>query len=163
MVFNATFNNISAISWQYVLLVEETGVPRENQTCRKQLTNFIPKSCFEYTSQYAGFELTSLMMLGTDWLTNSHIAMKLLSPIFIPCRKPRYNCKLTYRHPPRRQKIKCSIYCWLSLNIMPISYVTRRWFYRRLLFLQVKSWNHSVSFRIYDWTLLIVNKMCLKF
>jgi hypothetical protein len=30
MLFNATFNNISAISWQSVLLVEETGVPREN-------------------------------------------------------------------------------------------------------------------------------------
>ena len=29
MVFNATFNNISAISWQSVLLVEETGVPGE--------------------------------------------------------------------------------------------------------------------------------------
>jgi len=28
MVFNATFNNISAISWQPVLLVQETGVPR---------------------------------------------------------------------------------------------------------------------------------------
>jgi hypothetical protein len=27
MVFNATFNNISAILWQSVLLVEETGVP----------------------------------------------------------------------------------------------------------------------------------------
>jgi hypothetical protein len=27
MVFNATFNNISIISWQSVLLVEETGVP----------------------------------------------------------------------------------------------------------------------------------------
>jgi len=26
MVFNATFNNISVISWQSVLLVEETGV-----------------------------------------------------------------------------------------------------------------------------------------
>jgi hypothetical protein len=26
MVFNATFNNISVISWQLVLLVEETGV-----------------------------------------------------------------------------------------------------------------------------------------
>jgi hypothetical protein len=25
MVFNATFNNISAISWRAVLLVEETG------------------------------------------------------------------------------------------------------------------------------------------
>jgi hypothetical protein len=30
MVFNATFNNMSAISWQSVLLVEETGVPGEN-------------------------------------------------------------------------------------------------------------------------------------
>jgi hypothetical protein len=30
MVFKATFNNISVISWQSVLLVEETGVPGEN-------------------------------------------------------------------------------------------------------------------------------------
>jgi hypothetical protein len=30
MVFNATFNNISAISWWSVLLVEETGVLGEN-------------------------------------------------------------------------------------------------------------------------------------
>jgi len=30
MVFNATFNNMSIILWQSVLLVEETGVPGEN-------------------------------------------------------------------------------------------------------------------------------------
>jgi len=30
MVFNAIFNNISAISLRSVLLVEETGVPGEN-------------------------------------------------------------------------------------------------------------------------------------
>ena len=30
MVFNATFNNISAISWWLVLLVADTGVPGEN-------------------------------------------------------------------------------------------------------------------------------------
>ena len=30
MVFNATFNNIAVIWWRSVLLVEETGVPREN-------------------------------------------------------------------------------------------------------------------------------------
>jgi len=30
MVFNATFKNISAISWRSVVLVEETGVPGEN-------------------------------------------------------------------------------------------------------------------------------------
>ena len=30
MVFNATFNNISVISWLSVLSIEETGVTREN-------------------------------------------------------------------------------------------------------------------------------------
>jgi len=30
VVLNATFNNISVISWRSFLLVEETGVPREN-------------------------------------------------------------------------------------------------------------------------------------
>jgi hypothetical protein len=30
MMFNATFSNISAMSWRSVLLVEETGVPGEN-------------------------------------------------------------------------------------------------------------------------------------
>jgi hypothetical protein len=30
LVFNATFKNISVISWQLVLLVEETEVPGEN-------------------------------------------------------------------------------------------------------------------------------------
>jgi hypothetical protein len=43
MVLNAT-NNISVISWQSVLLVEETGVPGENQ----------------------GFELTTLVVIVTD-------------------------------------------------------------------------------------------------
>jgi len=31
MLFNATFNNISVILWRSVLLVDETGVPEENQ------------------------------------------------------------------------------------------------------------------------------------
>ena len=30
MVLNATFNNISVISWQSVLLLNETGLPTEN-------------------------------------------------------------------------------------------------------------------------------------
>jgi hypothetical protein len=44
MGFNATFNNVSVISWLSVLLVEETGGPGDNQrptTCRKSLTNVI--------------------------------------------------------------------------------------------------------------------------
>ena len=31
MVFNATFNNIAAMSWRLVLLMEESGGPEENQ------------------------------------------------------------------------------------------------------------------------------------
>ena len=31
MVFNVIFNNISVISWQSVLLVDETGVLKENR------------------------------------------------------------------------------------------------------------------------------------
>ena len=38
MVFNATFNNISVISWRSVWLVEETRVPGED---RWPVTNFI--------------------------------------------------------------------------------------------------------------------------
>ena len=30
VMFNATFNNISVISWRTVLLLEESGVPGEN-------------------------------------------------------------------------------------------------------------------------------------
>jgi len=40
-MLNATFNNISVISWLSVLLVDETRVPGENHRCCKSLTNFI--------------------------------------------------------------------------------------------------------------------------
>jgi hypothetical protein len=39
MVFNATFNNISVISWLSVLLEEETGVPGENHQPVEQVTD----------------------------------------------------------------------------------------------------------------------------
>ena len=91
-----------------------------------------------------------------------------------------YKAKLAYRHPPRCQKIKWSIYCRLSLATMPISYVTRWWFYRCLLFLQLRfrpmkvNWsscsNHlitvnccvSVSFIVCELFSLWI-KFCLKF
>ena len=39
VVFNATFNNISVISWRSVLLVEETRVPGEKTTDLPQITD----------------------------------------------------------------------------------------------------------------------------
>jgi hypothetical protein len=48
MVLNATFNNISAISWLSVLLVKETGVPRENHrpaaSHRQTLSHYVTSS-----------------------------------------------------------------------------------------------------------------------
>ena len=37
-MFNATFSNISAISWQPVLVMEEAGVPGERTTDHGQAT-----------------------------------------------------------------------------------------------------------------------------
>jgi hypothetical protein len=41
MVFNATLNNISVIAWQSVLLVEETGVHRENKSLKTLSHNVV--------------------------------------------------------------------------------------------------------------------------
>jgi len=41
MVFNDTFNNISVLSWQSVLLVEETEYREKFTDGRKSLTKFI--------------------------------------------------------------------------------------------------------------------------
>ena len=63
LVFNATFNNISVISWWSVLLVEQNrSTRRKLSTCRKSLTNFITWYCIEYTSP----ERDSLVMKSTD-------------------------------------------------------------------------------------------------
>jgi hypothetical protein len=83
MVFNATLNNISVISWRSVLLVEEITVYTEKvtvnligggnnstwrkpPTCRKSLTNLITQCCIEYSSPWAGFELVALVMIDID-------------------------------------------------------------------------------------------------
>jgi hypothetical protein len=42
MVFNATFNDSSVISWQSVLLGEETEVPGENHDLPVALNTIIP-------------------------------------------------------------------------------------------------------------------------
>ena len=61
---NATFNNISVIPWQSILLIEETGVPEENH--RTAVSHW--QSCIVYTSLFVGFKLISLVVIGTDWI-----------------------------------------------------------------------------------------------
>jgi len=54
MISNATFNNISAISWKSVLLlVEETGVPRENHRPDARIT--VAHTLFQQVNRYLSF------------------------------------------------------------------------------------------------------------
>jgi hypothetical protein len=77
MVFNATFNNISAISWLSVLLVEETGVTGENHrpaTNKNVADKFLSRNvCIEYTLTSAGFEFTTLVVIGIDCINSTTI------------------------------------------------------------------------------------------
>ena len=67
MMFNTTFNNITAISWRSVLLVEETGVTRKNywpaashwQTWSHNVVSSTPR-------QELDSKLTTLVVIGTD-------------------------------------------------------------------------------------------------
>ena len=64
MVFTATFNNISVISWRSVLLVEETEWPGETS----DLSHVSDKLChiMLYTSPWSRLELTISVVLNTD-------------------------------------------------------------------------------------------------
>ena len=62
MVFNATFNNISAISWRSVLLVEETGGSGENHR-PVQITDKLYHIML-YTSPWSRFQLTTSVVIG---------------------------------------------------------------------------------------------------
>jgi hypothetical protein len=63
---------------------------RKPQTCRKPLTNFITKCCIEYTSTWAGFVLTTLVVIGIDCTGScksnySTIMTKMSPPLSFMC------------------------------------------------------------------------------
>jgi hypothetical protein len=82
MVFNATFNNISVISWRSFLLVEETGGPGENHRpvashWRTLSHNIVP---------WSRFELTTSVLIGTNYIgsckSNYHTITATTPPTF---------------------------------------------------------------------------------
>ena len=66
MVFNATFNNNSAISWCSVLLVEETWVPGENHRPATYTNNIYHITLYSVIFAWAGFELTMFVVICID-------------------------------------------------------------------------------------------------
>ena len=96
MVFNATFNNISVISWRSVFLVEETGVPGENHRPRVHLT----WAGFEHTLVMVGtdFEHT-LVMVGTDYIgsnKSNYIMIMTTTAPAMSCRNYNTNKMACY-------------------------------------------------------------------
>ena len=93
MVFNATFSNISAMSCHSVLLMEDTRVPRENhrpvaslwQTLSHNVVLSTPRN--EQDSQWAGFELTTSVVIVTDCIatckSNYHTITTTMAPIWM--------------------------------------------------------------------------------
>ena len=78
MVFNDTFNNISAISWWSVLLVEETiNLPQVT-------VQLYHKMLYQVYLTMSGFELTMLVVIGTDCIgsckSNYHMITTMKAP-----------------------------------------------------------------------------------
>ena len=98
MVFNTTFYNISVISWWSILLVEETDLPIENH----------------WPSPWAGFELETLMVIGTDCTCscefNCHTIMTVTaSYVIVICGPCLY--KITSSTRQEKQIL------WVSLGV----------------------------------------------
>ena len=111
MVFNATFNNISVISWWSVLLVEEL----EKTTDQLQVTDKLYHIML-YTSSWSRFELTTSVVIGTDCIGSckSNIRSQPRRPLkvivitfmykhnegeaWVMCKHKQYHCFLTLSH-----------------------------------------------------------------
>ena len=78
MVFNATFNNSSVISWQSVLLVGKPEYPE------KTSDKFHHILLYRVHLAWVGFKLTTLVVIGTDCIgshkSNYHTIMTMTTP-----------------------------------------------------------------------------------
>jgi hypothetical protein len=87
MVFNATFNNISVISWQSVLLVEETRVLWKTTDLSQIVGKLHHKMLYRVHLSWAGFKLTTLVVIGSDFIgsckSNNHTNTTTMVPLIL--------------------------------------------------------------------------------
>ena len=92
IVLNATFNNISAISWRSVLLVEETRVPEVNH--RRTASQWHITCCIKYASLWAGFELTPFVVICTELKGRCKFNYNTIKTTMASCISNVYLCYL---------------------------------------------------------------------
>ena len=82
MVFNATFNNISVISWRSGLLKEETGRPGEKHPPNAILCQTLSHNVVHLALMR--FELTTSVVIDTDCIdsckSNYHVITTMTGP-----------------------------------------------------------------------------------
>ena len=66
LIFSATFNNILAISWWSVLLVEEIVVPKEIHRTVTSYWQTLSHNIDRVYLAWVGFELTTSVVIGID-------------------------------------------------------------------------------------------------
>ena len=82
-VFSDTFNNISLISW-WSVLVEKTRVPRENyRPAASHWQTLSHNALSSTTSPWAGFELTTLMVIGIDCICSCNSNYHTITMVWI--------------------------------------------------------------------------------
>ena len=111
MVFNATFNNISVVSWLSVLLVEEIGVPAENHRLIENHQQALSYNVVSSTPrQRTGFELTTLGNCKASYYTIRCRPGRSLKVIW---QKVKYNNNMYHRS--RNQNIAHPF--WIKNNV----------------------------------------------
>ena len=107
MVFNATFNNISVISWRSVLLVEETRVPGENHwhTVSHNVVSSTP----------AMSRIQTFVVIGTDCSGSCRCTRYNIMWSSFVSDLPRYTCSWnvvenSIKHHNHRQIKSCILY-----------------------------------------------------
>ena len=91
MVFNATFNNISVISWRSVLFVEEPEYSEKTTDLSEVTDNLYHIMLYQAHLTWVGFKLTTLVVIGIDCIgsckSNYHTITTTTVPD--PCRNYR--------------------------------------------------------------------------
>jgi len=86
MVLNATFNNVSVISWRSVLLVEEVRVQEKTADMPQINDKLYHLMLYRVHLAWAGFQLTTLVVIDTVCIgidkSNYHTITTTTAPIF---------------------------------------------------------------------------------